>query len=224
VLGLALPLGGITTLVAGLLPSLLSPLTSATQQVAVLTASAVVLLAILGYACAALDGALQSPAVGDGYQILWPGRNAVLALRSGMLWLLCFVAGPILPATAAFLYWLHCGDPGLVDELILGELAIVTIAGWLLARASVSQDGRILAVSPMHVAELAHRLGWRALGVALLASGLAMAHGWLAIYSWEKFHRHAGLGWLLLTLCWVSGLFCGLFLFRLLGVWCRRQA
>ena len=134
-----------------------------------------------------------------------------------------FLAGPVVFAGVAAAYWIECGDPGVVDWLILTELAVLTVGYGLLVLAAVAERGRLRDANPLHVIDLAHRLGWRAGAMALAGSALAVAHGLLGVVAAEELHHTEALGVLLLAACWLSGMFWATLLFRLLGVWCQRS-
>ena len=80
---------------------------------------------VLGVPCSFLDCVLASAAAGEIYYIVWSGTPLAVVLRAGLKWTLCFLAGPIVFAAVAWLYWVHCGDLTAVDYLILAELGIV---------------------------------------------------------------------------------------------------
>jgi hypothetical protein len=190
----------------------------------------VVLFLVAGFPCNFLGGVLRSAASGDGCTVRWPGHTPAAALRSAAVWLACFLAGPAVFAAVAAAYWMQCGDPGVVDWLILGELGVVTVGYGLLVLAAVAERGRLRDANPLHVIDLAHRLGWRLAVVTLAGSALVVGHGVLAIVAAAELHRAAFLdtkgawvGLLLLAGCWLSGVFWATFLFRLLGVWCYRS-
>jgi hypothetical protein len=176
-----------------------------------------------GYPCNFLGCVLRSAACGDGSALRWVGHSVGGAMRAALVGLVCFLAGPVVPAAVAAAYWMQCGDPGLVDGLILAELAVLTVGYLLLALAAVSERGRLRDANPLSVIDLAHRLGWRAAAVALAGTVLALAHGLLAVVAAENLHREALVGLLLLAACWASGMFWATALFRLLGVWCYRS-
>jgi hypothetical protein len=120
-------------------------------------------------------------------------------------------------------YWLYCGDLKPLDWLILAELGLVGVAYWILTLLAVADRGRLRDVNPLVVADLAHRLGWRALAVVLLAALLLLVHGGALVFGVAEFHNAPVKGWLLLAGGWVSGLFWSTFFCRLLGVWCHRS-
>jgi hypothetical protein len=167
-----------------------------------------------------LIGVLGSASSG-GTDSRWHGYTLVGVLKCGALWLGCLLPGPVVPAGAAFWYWVQCGDPILLDWLILGELAIFTVGYGLFVLAAVAERGRLRDANPIRVIDLAHRLGYRAAVVVVLGTALVVAHGFLLALAAQELHR-TGLGLLLLAACDLSGLFWAAFLFRLLGMWCHR--
>ena len=60
--------------------------------------------------------------------------------------------------------------------------------------------------------------GHRLAALAVFASLVGLAHGWLISVALEKLHQDAASGWLLLLLCWSSGMFFATFVFRWAGV------
>jgi hypothetical protein len=178
-------------------------------------------LFVLGFPCNFLGCVLASAASGDSGTLRWTGHTVDAALKSGVTWLACFLAGPVVFVAAAFHHWKQCGDPALVDWLILAELGLVAVGYGLLVLAAVSERGRLRDANPVHVIDLAHRLGYRTAVAALAGSALALAHGLLAVFAAQQLHRNPAVGWLLLAVCWLSGMYWATFLFRLLGVWCH---
>jgi hypothetical protein len=181
-----------------------------------------VALPIVAYACGLLNCVLASALAGELKQIRWPERRAGRVFKSGMAWLLCFLAGPVLPAGAGFFYWIHGGDFVLVDWMIVAELVIVTIGYWLFAILSVGEKASLAGIDPVRVGSLMSRLGSRTLIAALGASALVGLHGWFLIIALVELHRDVAVGVVLFPLCWISGMFWTVFLLRLLGVWCYR--
>ena len=177
----------------------------------------------LGYACAMLDGALAAGLAGDTRHLFWPGRDLGPALKSAMRWLISFLAGPILPIGAAYWYWLSCGDPELIDWLILADLAALAVGYGLFALLAVSVRDRLWDATPRRVAEQIERLGYRAPLAVLVATALLVSHGLWALFALDQIHAAGGWGWLLFAACWQSGLLLGTAFFRLLGNWCRRS-
>jgi hypothetical protein len=183
----------------------------------------VALLFLAGYPCNFLGGVLRSAAQGQGWAVQWPGHSVAAALRSTVVWLVCFLAGPAVFAAVAAAYWMQCGDPGLADWLILAELGVLTVGYGLLVLAAVGKQGRLRDANPLHVIDLAHRLGLRAAAAALVGLVIAAAHGVLAVVAAVELHRNPAAGLPLMVACWLSGMFWASFLFRLLGMWCYRS-
>jgi hypothetical protein len=176
-------------------------------------------LTVLGYASAFLDGVFASAMAGEVGHVAWPGRNLVLALRSGARWLTCFLAGPIVPAGLSILYWIHAGDLGLLDKLIVAELNTLAIAVWFLLLLSLNYHERLRAVNPVRVLGLIQRLGHRLVALALFMAVMLLAFAGSAWVGLEKLHHGVAQGWLWLFLSWMSGMFFASFVFRWVGVW-----
>jgi len=181
------------------------------------------LVLVVGLPCSFLECVLTSAVAGEVYYILWSGNPLNVVLRSGIKWLGCFLAGPIVFAAAAWLYWLRCGDPSLLDWLIITELGVVTIAYWVFALLTFTDRGRLNGLNPVAVVDLTHRLGWRALAVVVAASLLLLAHAWVLILGVATIYTPGLMGWLMLIGGWLSGIFWSTFFCRLLGVWCHRS-
>jgi hypothetical protein len=182
----------------------------------------VVVLLPPAYGCAFLDCTLTAAAAGEARHVRWPGTNFGLILRSAVTWLVCFLAGPVVAVVAGFFYWLHCGDPDVLDRVILAELGILAAGYWLLLLLAVSRRDQLLDANPARVEELVDRLGHRLVAVVFVASIVALAHVYWLLAGWEQLHRDLS-GILLLAGCWLSALFLATFLFRLLGLWCHRS-
>jgi hypothetical protein len=216
----------LTLLSAGIavfVPRLLSEPSSDPLALAAVRLSCILLLIlVVGLPCSFLDCVLSSAVAGEVYYILWSGNPLNVVLRSGVKWLGCFLAGPIVFAAAAWIYWLRCGD-SFIDWLILSELGVVTITYWVFTVLSLTDQGRLRGLNPIAVVDLTHRLGWRALGVAVGASLLLLAHAWVLITGVAMVHTAAFNGLLILSGTWLSGIFWSTFFCRLLGVWCHRS-
>jgi hypothetical protein len=192
------------------------------QPIGVLLSYTVFLLVplfVLGYAGAFLDCVVYSAAAGERRYLYWPGWKLDLVLRSGARWIICFLAGPVVPAAAAALFWLRSTDL-LVDRLIIAELSIVASGYWLLAVLAVGVSDRLSHVDPAQILELIRKLGLRTAIVLALASVLAAVEGWLLFTALEKVQEGTVAGWFLLFTCWCRILFGATFLFRLVGIWC----
>jgi hypothetical protein len=177
---------------------------------------------VVGLACNFLGCVLRSAARGDSSPTQWVGHTLLAAERAAVIWLVCFLAGPVIPAALAAVYWMQCGEPDVADWLILAELAILTVGYGLLALAAFSERGRLRDLNPLHVIDLAHRLGFRAALVTLAGSVLALAHGAVLVVAAVELHHAWPIGVLLLVATWFGSLFGATFLVRLLGVWCYR--
>ena len=183
---------------------------------------AVIPLLILSYLFGFLDCVMASGIAGEYRHVRWPGRKLNLALKSCVTWVVCFVAGPIIPLGLAALFWLRAGELEVLDWLILAELVVVALSYWILVLVTVNARDGLANVLPMRVAEQVNRLGWRSVGAAVGGASLALIHGLIAFVAITDLQRDQGGGWFFLILCSMSAMFWATFLFRLLGVWCHR--
>src|SRR5262249_19218949 len=153
--------------------------------------------------------------------IRWSGKAVQGALASGLRWLACLLAGPVVFAAVGWVYWFSCGDPGWLDWLILAEVGLVGAAYWIYALLALADRGRLRDLNPVAVADLAYRLGWRGFVAVLLGAALLLAHGWAVLVGLAEAQAASPAGWLLLAGAWASGVFWGTFFCRLLGVHCH---
>jgi hypothetical protein len=219
VLGLAVLLTGFSGGIALALPHVLADLRAdASWLVQASWLFFSIPLLIAGYACGLLDCALLSGMVGEVGGIRWPGRDISLALKSGTRWLICFLAGPALPAGASLLFWIHGGDLRLFDWLILAETSALALSVWLLLLWAVNDKDRLRDRKLLRMGAVVDRLGQPVVALAIGAAVLALANGWLLSVALVQLHHEAALGWFLLFLSWAGGLFFATFLFRWVGV------
>ncbi len=182
----------------------------------------VLLVLIVGLPCSFLERVLASAVDGEVSYIRWSGNPLLTFLLSGARWSSCFLAGPVVFAVVGYLYWLNCGDPALVDYLILAEVGVVAVAYLVFALLSVTDRGWLRGLDPLAVIDLAHRLGWRALAGVLAASLVLLAPGWLLLAGLSLLHGEALVGFAVLLAGWAGGVFWTTFFCRLLGIWCHR--
>jgi hypothetical protein len=220
VLGLALVLTVLTGGIALSLSDLLSALRAEGSWLFWLRLPCLAIpLLVLGYVTGFLDWMFAAALAGGTGQVRWPGRDIRFALKSGTRWLICFLAGPVVPASASVLYWIQIGDLVFWDWLILAELTILALSSWFLLLVAVNQRDRLRDLNPVRVLALIRRLGHRLVAWAVFAAVVGLAHGWLASVALEKLHHDFALGGSLLVLSCSSGLFLATFLFRWVGVW-----
>ncbi|HEV3081949.1 MAG TPA: hypothetical protein VGY66_19370 [Gemmataceae bacterium] len=178
---------------------------------------------ILGYVCSVPEGALTSGFAGEFRHIHWAGRSVWQAVRSFIVWFFCFLSGPFVFMITSLIYWIHCGDPGLLDWFILVELNIMGVSYGLLTLLSFCRRERLADVNPWQVALLIHRADYRVLGLVFATASVVLAHGLALLAALSRFQHDTAAGsWLLIMAAWLSGLFCTTFLLRLTGIWCNR--
>jgi hypothetical protein len=223
-LGLAVIMTLLSAGIAAWLPSVLAePPAGAWARALLRGAWGLLLTLFVGIPCSFLECVLASASEGEIYYIRWSGSLLLTIVTSGLRWFACFLAGPVLFAVTASLYWFYCGEPSVVDWLILAELAVVAIAYQAFALLAITDRGRLRDLNPLAVIDLAHRLGRAGLLTTLGAAGLCLAHGVAAIAGVIEFHGSVMTGLAILAGVWISGVFLGTFFFRLLGVWCYRS-
>jgi hypothetical protein len=225
---LALGLAGLLTLCAAFVVGL--PLLMVAEPppgwVGLLAIGATGLLAVFavfGYVCGFLQCVLISSAAGEAWEVPWPGRDMALVLKATALWLGCFLAGPVVPAIGAFFYWLHGGELGALDWIILAELVIVALAYWFLLIVAVSRRQWLLDANPLRVAGLLETVGLRVLFAAGFVAAAVLALGLGIVLSLERFHVNMAGGLVCLFLCWLGVLIGTTFVFRVVGLWCHRS-
>ncbi len=193
-------------------------------QVALGTFFSLVPVAAVGYACSFLDSVLDAPARRNVVGLLHiPTSELGPALKSSMLWCLCFLAGPIVPVSIAIAFWIYGGVFTVIDWLILVELCSLAASYWLFALVSVNEKDRLRELYPFRVFDLIHRLGCRAAILAAIVSAIALTHGAMASLILEETQKDAGSAWLLAAGTCISGMFWATLLFRLVGVWTKQK-
>jgi hypothetical protein len=150
-------------------------------------------------------------------------RLSCVVLPILILGIPCSFLDAVLSSAAAgeVYYWLRCGDPGFLDYLILTELGVVTLAYWAFALLSLTDRGRLRDLNSVAIADLVHRLGWRAPAVVIAAALLLLAHGLALMVGVATVHTKPAEGLSILTAAWLSGIYWSTFFCRLLGVWCH---
>lgn len=181
----------------------------------------VVLLIIAGmsaaYACLFLTRTLKStlPARATGAEPV--GLDPVVALKSLGLWAACMIIGPLPLVAGGMMYWLHCGDMKMADYAVLAELALIAVAYALFAVTVVCKTGRLRDLNPVRVVDEAVACGARGLAAWLLTCILVAFHAALAYQAATTFRNDAFLAFSLLALCWLSALYLGSLVLRLVG-------
>jgi hypothetical protein len=221
--GLAVALMMLSVVVVFSLPEVVALETESPKRMLAWAAFAACCEVIVGYTFAFLHSVLISSVAGEVQHVPWPGRDFGMVAKATLIWLVCFLAGPVVPAAAALWLWLHWGDPVLMDQLIMAELGIVTASYWLLALVSVGQSGRLRDANPLRVADLAHQLGLGALFVVFVGGCLGIGHAYWACTAMIRLEREPGVGLLSLTACWLSIMYCETFLMRYLGLKCYKN-
>ncbi len=144
-----------------------------------------VALVVLGYLWGLFQCVLTAAVGGVAGARYWPGGDVQRLLRSIRDGLVSFFAGPAVFAGVAFLFWLESGDLEWADRLILAELCLAAVAGWLLAFTVVTLRGRLHDALPPGVVGLVWRLGRRGTAGALFGAAGILLHGFWALHVLE---------------------------------------
>jgi hypothetical protein len=171
---------------------------------------------LFAYTVGLFDCVLSSAGAGEYRVFRCPGLD--LGLPSVTSWLFCFLAGPVVPATFAYLYWSHCGDPDLLDQIVLAELAGATFCYLLLAVLAAREAGDWVA-DPAAVAAMIFRLGPRALLAAAGVPAFAYVYAKMVFAAMVRLHVSLLWGIPSLVVATIAGMFGAVTLLRILGVW-----
>jgi hypothetical protein len=176
------------------------------------------LVAPVFYVWSFLDGIWRVSKSRDLNHVPWPGRNFELVVKSSFVWLSSFLAGPAVAAGLGVYYWLQCGEPNLLDWLILGELGFTAIAYWFFALAAFHQNHRFRDLNPLHVSDVVYALGPNYLFTACICSAVLLAALFLGAVGINEIPKNSGSGLLILEGTFFGGIFCATWFVRLLSL------
>jgi hypothetical protein len=177
-----------------------------------------ILLAV--YTLGLFDCVLSSAGAGEYRLFRYPAFD--FNAPGVALWLACFLAGPVIPAGIGIVYWMHCGDPDLVDRIILSELAAVALGYWLLQVLAAREAGNWFA-DPATVVQLFLRIGPRTLFVAAAVTALCYYYFRLLVFGMVRWHIDGLVGIGHMAYAQLTLLFGATALLRILGVWSFRS-
>jgi hypothetical protein len=217
ILGLSCALAVFATAAIHLVPLLLEAETSTVGWMPLLLL--VPPLLVLTVAVGFLDEVLVGAVAGEYLEVRWPTNDLRLIVRAVVRWITGLSAGPIVLLFVAGWFWMHCGDPALIDAIILAELVVIATVYWLLAVLASADQGRLGSVAPHHVGPLVLRLGDR-LTWAALVPPVVFGCGWLAAAAQEEVDNEPMRAFLMFLGAWLMLLFSATFLLRLLGLAC----
>jgi len=141
-----------------------------------------------------------------------------LTLHNVLKWLGCFLAGPGVLLCGAVAYWISIGELTAIDWLVLTELILAALAWWLISLVLSNSGQNIRVPSPQKVLSTAYSLGSTAIKQTMLIAGGFLVHIIADLFAISQLHENPLSGFLLLCLCWTSGLNFGVFAFRRLGL------
>jgi hypothetical protein len=172
---------------------------------------------LFGYTVAFLQATYEAASDGKAGLVAWPGLDMRATVRAGVQGVLAFLAGPVVPAVGAFLFWLYGGEPQGLDWLLLWALSLVTVGYWALALLAVQQTNRLRDLHPATVMKVARQFGFRAPLTAVLIALPVVIPALQTLGALDR-PRYSPAGWVILMLCWTGQLSWMVFVLRLLGV------
>jgi hypothetical protein len=181
----------------------------------------IITLVFSGYITGFLECTLASALAGEVGQIRWPGESFRIAMRSFGRWLSCFMAGPVVLASAACLFWLESGDFAVIDWLILGELVVIAFGYWMLAVVAAGRRDRLRDANPVQIGENLLKMGVAPVVVLAVVGVVTLLQMVWVYFALGKVHADPLIGWLNLAGCCLSVLFVNAFLMRHLGIACH---
>jgi hypothetical protein len=173
------------------------------------------------YSCAFLDAILRCTASRDLHQIPWPGRDFNAVLKTSLTWLCAFLAGPVVPAGLVLTYWLQCGEPELLDWIILGELGIAAVSYWLIVLVVLHKGNRLRDLNPIHVADMTYAFGPLYFLQVCLSAAVLCSFVALAVAGIELMPKNNGQALTMLVCACGGGIFGATWFLRLLGMKAR---
>jgi hypothetical protein len=175
---------------------------------------------VITYTIGLFDCILASAGAGEFRIFRFPGLD--LGITAVASWILCFLAGPVIPAAIGCIYWQRCGDPDALDWIILTELASFTCGYLLLEVLAIREKGGWIA-DPFTVASHFVRIGPRTLLAATAIPILGYLYLRMAFTGLEHWHIEGILAVPSLVIAGLTGMFGATLLLRLLGVWSFRS-
>jgi hypothetical protein len=142
----------------------------------------------------------------------------IQAILSCGQWLACFLAGPAFLFGSALGYWVYSGDRTVIDWLILAELGFAGVGWWMIAILLINIDGAVRVPTPLQVMRAALAMRWKTVELALLATGVFLAHLYAAVYGIGHLHDRPLVAFALLCTAATTGLYLTAFTFRRLGL------
>lgn len=182
---------------------------------------AAMLPVLLGYACAFLNGVLALAIEGSPRVVFPPNVDSLF--RPILKWTVCFAVGPAPLLGLAGMFWLHCGDPTLLDRLLLTELVVMACGAfpvWLLLANATGKGG--IGCDPRSMLRLIRSLDRYFVAGSVLATAAIVGIGWLGTQALARLHASVFEGFAWLVLWWFCALFLAAFGVRRLGLWYYR--
>jgi len=212
---LAVALAFTSGLAYSALPALLQPDTSVHTRSWIVPCAALLAVLIV-YSGALLSGVLALSTNGSLRVVGRPKTDDLIVAL--VQWTASFAAGPALFLVPAAIYWLHFGDPTLVDRLILAELIAAAGIAWTAALLTMSQPGGYKRLHPAALVRTIALLGWRFSFLSMAFAAAMFGLGLFGAFAFSRLHNSPFQGFLCLGLFWLAALTLAAFAFRRLGL------
>jgi len=176
---------------------------------------------VAGYLLVFLGHVLTSSAFGERLPPRTPTFSDESIFRVLGRWFWAVLAGFAIGFVPAVAYWINCGDIGLVDALMLIDLAVLGMAYAQMAVLAALLHDDPIAANPITVIAAIRRVGWDYVGISLLGGGFALAMTGLFLLFMEA--NQSSFILVLIWLFWLIFVYGAMFVFRCQGLFCYRH-
>ncbi len=142
--------------------------------------------------------------------------------EAALLWVWAGLAGGVMGAWPALVYWLRCGDIDWFDQIVLIELILPGIAyGQMALVLALTDNSPWSAGNPFRVLGAIRRGGWAYFWPCLINGSLLALTGWLFGVCIRL--RNEIVGTIAFWLWWVVAIYVTIVGLRWLGLFCYRS-
>jgi hypothetical protein len=172
---------------------------------------------IFGYALLFLGHVLVASSLGENDHPRWPEWHPSDISEGIGRWFWAGMLGVALGGGPLLLYWMHHGDMGLLDWVVLISLIVVGVGYAQMALAASLLHDNIIAANPVTVITAIVRIGWDYLrpclvsALALVMSGVSL---WAMLYRIPTMWAEGLAIWFF----WVSLFYSAMVVMRMVGL------
>jgi hypothetical protein len=174
-------------------------------------------LMTFGYALLFLGHVLVASSLGENDHPRWPEWHPSDISEGIGRWFWAGLFGVALGGGPLLLYWMHHGDLGLLDWVVLIGLIVVGVGYALMALAAALLHDNIIAANPVTVIAAIARIGWDYLRPCLVAALALVIEGvalWAMLYRIPSKYVEAVAIWLF----WVFLFYSAMVVMRMVGL------